>query len=219
MKLVSIRLIVGACVLAALVGIGVIAYRSYQHRLSAQAHDVFAARYAVYEQSVADQATHKEGKQIADDQLACEALSQAVSRDYQVYKNSAYAPFFLALQAELEAARGNNHEALVLLTKAVGQMGAVDPVLYYTYATKLALMQRDAAEPTLQTKGRQALETLAQNKRNPMRDMASFYTGYQAMLEHDTQGMQHAWRHLFDMHNNPLSIWGLRAQSFLNYTA
>ncbi len=80
-------------------------------------------------------------------------------------------------------------------------------------------MQIDSADPSIQTKGRQSLEKLALNSKNPVHDMAWFYMGYQALLDNDSQGVQSAWARLFDAQRNPLSVWGMRAQALLNYTA
>lgn len=202
-----VTFVVVAVLLAAVFGFAYLGFNYYKGTLSAKAHDVFMKHYTEYE------------KLSADNKAPSQELIDSVSRGYADYKNSAYAGFFLALQAELQAAQGNQQEALQSMTQAVGMISSIDPVLYYTYCTKLALMQLDAADPALQTKGRQSLEKLALNGKNPVHDMAWFYMGYQALLDNDNQGVQTAWGRLFDAQKNPLSMWGVRAQSLLNYTA
>jgi hypothetical protein len=204
----NIVIAVSAVVFALTVfGLAYVGFTYYKGTLSAKAHDIFMMRYSEYQKLSADNKTPNQD------------LIEAVTAGYKEYKNSAYAPFFLALQAELQDSLGNKQEALNSMTTAVNGMSSVDPVLYYTYVTKLALMQLESADPALQTKGRQSLEKLALNAKNPMHDMAWFYMGYQALLEKDDQGVQTAWGRLFDAQKNPLSIWGMRAQSLLNYTA
>ncbi len=204
----NIVMVVAAVVFAgAVFGLAYLGFTYYKGTISVKAHDVFMRQYDEYE------------KLSAENKSPSKELVDSVARSYHDYSASAYAPFFLALQAELQGAQGNKEEALIGMTKAVAAMSSVDPVLYYTYATKLALMQLDAADPAVQTKGRQSLEKLALNGKNPVRDMAWFYMGYQALLENDQQGVQTAWGRLFDAQKNPLSIWGMRAQSLLNYTA
>jgi hypothetical protein len=198
---------VGLIFLVAVFGAAYYGFSYYKARLSAQAHAIFMERYTQYEKL----STHNK--------TADKDLIDAVAKGYTDYKNSSYGPFFLALQAEIYQAQGNKQEALQAMTQAVNGMSSRDAVLYYTYWTKLALMQLDAPEPAIQTKGRQALEKLALMGKNPVRDMASFYLGYQALLENDNPGVQGAWGRLFDGQRNPLSIWGVRAQSLLNYTA
>jgi hypothetical protein len=200
--------VLGALVFAlAVCGLAYYGFMYYKGTLSAKAHEVFMQKYAEYE------------KLSADNKVPSQELIDSVSRGYQEYKNSAYAGFFLALQAELQEAQGNKPEALNSMTQAVGMMSSVDPVLYYTYSTKLALMQLDASEPSIQTKGRQSLEKLALNAKNPVQDMAWFYMGYQALLDKDDNGVQTAWGRLFDAQGNPLSMWGMRAQGLRNYQA
>lgn len=193
----------------AITGLGYAGYSYYRDSKSAQAHAVFMQQYGAFEKLTADKTNLSTIKELAD----------AVSRDYSAYKNSAYGPFFLALESEIQQIQGDNQKALDAMEKAVAEMSSVDPVLYYTYATKLALMQIDATEPATQTKGRQSLEKLAMNSKNPVKDMAWFYMGYQAYIDKDEQGVQVAWSKLFDAQKNPLSIWGFRAQSLLNYSA
>ncbi len=192
---------------AVVFGFAYYGFTYYKGTLSAKAYDVFMQHYAEYE------------KQFADNKLPSNELIDSVSASYQEYKNSAYGPFLMALKAELQAVQGNKKDALSAMTHAVNGMTSINPVLYYTYATKLALMQLDAADPAIQTKGRQSLEKLALQSKNPVRDMAWFYMGYQALLDNDNQGVQAAWSRLFDAQKKPLSVWGMRAQSLLNYTA
>lgn len=202
-----VHVALGISALAAVIGIGYTGFNYYRNNLSAHAHDIFMLRYTEYE------------KLVAENKAVTPELINFVSLGYQEYKKSAYGPFFLALLSELHASTGNKQEALEHMTQAVSQMSSVDSVVYHTYTTKLALMQLDAADPAIQTRGRQTLERLAMNNNNPMRDMAWFYLGYQALLDNDSQGVQTAWGRLFDAQRNPLSIWGVRAQRILNYTA
>ncbi|MBY0109783.1 MAG: hypothetical protein K2X90_01595 [Candidatus Babeliaceae bacterium] len=204
----NILYIATALVLAGLVfGFAYYGFTYYKAAHSAKAYDVFMQHYSEFE------------KQTSDNKAPSNDLIDAVSASYQEYKNSAYGPFLIALKAEIQAVQGNKQDALSSMTQAVSSMGFLDPVLYYTYATKLALMQLDAAEPAIQTKGRQSLEKLSLQSKNPVRDMAWFYIGYQALLDNDNQGVQAAWSRLFDAQKNPLSVWGMRAQQLLNYTA
>jgi hypothetical protein len=184
---------------------GIFSY--YKNSLSQQAHEAFVQRYADFE------------KTSADANPPSQDLINAVSQDYAQYKNSAYGSFFLALQAELQQRAGNKQDALATMDKAIADMSSADSVLYHTYATKHALMQIDSIEPSVQTKGRQKLEKLAYMSKNPVRDMALYYMGYQAFIDNDAQGVQAAWGKLFDANQNPTSLWGMRALQLRNYTA
>lgn len=192
--------------IVAVVAIAYAGYRYYTNSLSAQAHDIFMQRYQEFEK-------------LAEKSENSAQLAEKVATDYNDYKRSAYAPFFLALQSELSQLQGDKEKALDLMDKAMADMSSADRFLYYLYATKHALMQLDVSELATQTKGRQALEKLAMNTKNPMRDMAWFYLGYQAYCDHDDNGVQVAWSKLFDANKNPISPWGYRAQSLLSFTA
>lgn len=206
-----INSIVAVAGVVMLLGLSYGSYSYYRKSLSEKAHTAFMVDHNAFEKLSAEK--------VSLPQDALQNLVTQVSQNYQQYKNSAYAGFFLALQAELESLQGNKEQALLAMDNAIGTLSSVDPVLYYTYAIKHSLMQLDSAEPTIQTKGRQSLERLALNIKNPVRDMAWFYLGYQALLDNDNLGVQGAWGRLFDNQKNPTSLWGVRAQNILNYAA
>ncbi len=202
------KIVMGSLIALTAIALSYGIFSYYKNSLSQKAHEVFVQRYnefeALYPAFDNDQATQ---------------LSQQLTQDAAAYKWSPYGGFFLALQAEVLQYSDKKQEALATMEKAVSSLTSVDPVLYYSYATKLALMQLDSVEPAMQTKGRQSLEKLAALAKNPMRDMALFYLGYQAFLDNDNQGVQLAWSKLFDMQQNPTSLWGMRALNLRNYTA
>lgn len=190
-----------------LAGASYIAFTYYKNSLSRQAYGVFVQRSKQFSEVTpeAEQAVYKQ-------------LADGAVEDYTQFKNSAYAGFFLALAADVYEQAGDKQQALTLMDKALPLLSHTDPVLYFTYATKHALMQVDSSDMVIQSKGRQALEKLAHNPKNPVKDMVWFYLGYQAYLEHDQQGVQMGWSKLIDQNGRPISNWGVRAQNLLNYT-
>lgn len=201
----TIVIVLLALIAAAMLSYGAFSY--YRSSLSEKAHEAFMRHYASFEKI-----SSENGK-------PSQELLAVVAQDYAQYKRSSFGSFFLALQAEMQQLTGNKQEALESMDKAIQGMSTADPVLYYVYATKHALMQIDATDPSVQTRGRKALEKLANTIKNPMRDMAIFYMGYQAFLEQDNAGVHTAWSKLFDAQGNPASAWGMRAQALRNYTA
>lgn len=194
-----------ALIVAGMLAYGAFSY--YRSSLSEKAHEAFMRHYAAFEKISSENGTPSK------------ELLAAVAQDYAQYKRSSFGSFFLALQSEMQQITGNKQEALESMDKAIQSMSSVDPVLYYVYATKHALMQIDATDPSIQTQGRKTLEKLANTVKNPMRDMALFYMGYQAFLERDGAAVHTAWSKLFDAQGNPASAWGMRAQALRNYTA
>lgn len=91
---------------------------------------------------------------------------------YQQHRNTAIAPYFLAVQAQSLENQSKKVESVAVLDELLRTISTKSPV-YYLYATKRGLIKLDI--PEVQSVGLQELEDLSHNAANPQRDEALYY--------------------------------------------
>ena len=98
--------------------------------------------------------------------------------------SSSLQPYFLVFQADALVEQGKHKEAAALMDKTVSMLKRTQP-LYFLYALKRALIKTDIADETIQKQGRQELAALTQESTNPLKDMARYYAGLDALHQGD----------------------------------
>lgn len=131
-------------------------------------------------------------------------VQMASSQGYERSKSSDLAPFFKSIQADAFYAQDKKEEALEALSAAVDAMSTSSP-LYYLYATKLALMEYDYKGSS------ERLMALAQNTKNPYKDMAQYYVGYYLLAQDKQIEARAYWKDLLQQN----SVWAQQAQAQL----
>lgn len=136
---------------------------------------------------------------------------------YDRYKSSVFAPFMLAYKAQALSYSGEKEAALDAMTKALASLDKQDP-LYGFYAAKLALMKIDSSDEAIKAEGLKELENLANDLRNPAKDMATYYLGQYLASEADEAGKEKArslWSTLIAQAGTD-SVWAAMAQHQLS---
>jgi tetratricopeptide (TPR) repeat protein len=147
-----------------------------------------------------------------------EEADRAFSQGYSHYSGLSLAPYFLAFQSEIALRQGDAVKAREFLGKAVAMMSP-KALLYTPYAIKCALMQLESGDPDLVEKGNKALHALAQDAKNPDRDMARYYEGLTLFESGDRPAAEKVWHDLLGGAQSADSIWAQIAQAKLDYTA
>jgi len=125
-------------------------------------------------------------------------VEASCKRGHEEYAKSALAPYFLSYQAEALIKQNKIDEAAAVMTQMVNSMSQSSP-LYYLYATKLALVQMDAADSAMHAAGSKRLEELALDTKNKQRDEALYYVGLHYWHHNDTVKAKEAWQQLADL--------------------
>ena len=181
------------------------AYHWYSIHREEQAHKVFARSMEEFEQAVT-----------GDDMSKWSSVEQAFAAGYKSYSSSSLAPYFLAFQAEAQVQQNKLEEARTTLANSLKHIAKSSP-LYYLYATKLALMSMDAEDMSVHESGKKMLAQLADDQKNPQRDMALYYLGYCSFVAHDRENAEIAWSKL--LQSGADSVWAHLAQAKLEYSA
>lgn len=197
-----IQLLVIAGSVALIAAAGWFGYQWYTRRVEQQAYADLASMSESYKKAVALQDAEK----IKDSERAFATAAQK-------YKNSSLAPYFLSYQADVLVRQDKKAEALVVMDQMISKINTQSP-LYYYYVLKRALMQLDAGSAEVQQVGRQELARLAQDTTNPVRDMALYYNGLDAVHQGDTERAKANWTEL-TAKAKPDSYWRALAQEQL----
>lgn len=188
----------GCCVAA---GIGIYFFIEHQNRQQEHAQLAFAQ-------------TIVEVRQARKDATGWTDVDLAAKTAYRSYKNSALAPYFLALESQALVAQGNIKQALEPLEQAITAMGKNSP-FYFVFKIRDALNKLDNDDITVQTTGLNELQALAQDKTNNQRDQALYYLGEYYTNHDDAARAQEVWRELLDLYpgttDSDISPWAMLA--------
>lgn len=193
-----LRIIAAAIAASIVFGAGWFGYSFYRSHVNARAQEALAHCLDEYERAIHLGEAH-----------AWREVEIAGSEGYKFHESSDVAPFFLTLQADALLAQGKAQEGLDLLKKAVKSMSKRSP-LYYFYATKAALVERDV------TGSPELLRELSQDVKNSQRDMALYYLGHEELLRGDEAKAREYWSQLLSQQH---SVWAQIAQSELSAVA
>ena len=155
---------------------------------------------------------------------AWQEVEVAFSHGFEQYKSSATAGYFLIYQAQALLQQNKHEQACEVLAEALQYIPRTS-YLYHSYAVKLARMQIDASDSTLQQQGEQTLKELSEDPENPLRDMALYYYGLLYFYGHQNrEAAQTIWNTLLTEYSTQAedaytySPWVEKAQAKLNYS-
>lgn len=138
---------------------------------------------------------------------------------YERHKNSKLAPYFLAFKADALSQQKKNNEAISALSQAIDQMNAKVP-FKTMYQTKLALLQMDNTDATMQEKGLQSLKALAEDTANKESDVAQYYLGLYYWTQNDMTQARTIWQQLISSQmseQHAMSPWAAMAEEKLSH--
>jgi len=154
-------------------------------------------------------------KELMPVQLA--QLDAALSFDYSRHKNSALAPMFLLLKADVQIKQNKLADAATTLEQVINRVPAHSPLLPLI-KTKRALLQLDSDNEMIQQTGLQDLISLARDTENRQRDLALFYLGRYYWTQNKLDDAQVVWQELIDIPEYTGSFsspWAYAAQEML----
>ncbi len=193
-------------IMGALVLVGVVwGYRYYTNQKETAAQIAFAEGMQIYQEAM-------QGKSDAWPQVEMKCTT-----DYDRYKNSAVAPYFLVIKAEALAQQGKIAQACEMLSDVLAAMPKDSPVLSL-YKTKRALMKLDLPDAANQTQGLEELRQLATDKENKSNDVAQYYLGLYYWARNDLATAVNIWKELVASQSSErlaISPWASLAQEKL----
>jgi hypothetical protein len=171
--------VVGALVIVG----GVLGYRYYANQKETGAQIAFAESIQIYHEAMqgrSDVWPHVEMK---------------CATDYERYKSSSIAPYFLVIKADALAQQGKIADACVILDGVIAALPKDSPILFL-YKTKLALMKIDMPEAEKQTEGLEELRKLGADKTNINNDVAQYYLGLYYWSRNELVTALNIWKDL-----------------------
>ena len=183
-------------------------YRWYAHSQEQRAYKVFTDCMREYEKALANTAIWSD-------------VEQAFTLGYEKHARSSLAPYFLAYKADVLLKQNKNDEAIATFDAMAPQLPSTSPV-YAPYMTKRALVKMDSVDATIQKAGLEELTTLANDTRNPQRDMALYYLGLYYWSSQDVKQAQGIWQNLVALQTEQQesrSPWASLVQDKLKQTA
>ncbi len=180
-----------AVVAAGILVAGYYAYDGYANNREAQANQVFAESYDLFQAAI-----NADEKDVTKKQMLLEEAETAFKTGYTKFSNTRLAPYFLGLEAEVALKRENPKSAIELMNRMLALMSKSSP-LYGLYATKLALIKMD--QPDMAQDGLRELAALAHDARNDAQDFALYVLGEYYWEQGDTAKATETWRELRDL--------------------
>lgn len=177
----SRELTVALLVAVLLVG-GLFGYRWYRTSQEQAAQLVFAEGMELYQQAVGGSASWAQ-------------VELFFGLGYERHTHTKLAPYLLAFKADAMAKQKKNPEAIATLEQALASMDNCTQ-LKTSYQTKLALMQMDSTDASVQEKGLHGLEALAHDARNKQNDVAQYYLGLYHWTKNDIAQARAIWEPL-----------------------
>lgn len=171
--------VAGALVLVA----GVWGYRSYTHTKESAAQVAFAENMTLYREAMQGEAD------------IWPQVEQKSSTDYEHYKRSSVAPYFLMIKADSLAKQAKGAQAIEVINAVVASLPKESPVLPL-YKTKQALMKIDMQDEASQAQGLDELRKLALDKDNRNNDVAQYYLGLYHWTRNELTEALDIWKNL-----------------------
>ncbi|MBA2307123.1 hypothetical protein H0W26_03255 [Candidatus Dependentiae bacterium] len=195
---------IGIFLVGSIIGMGYAGYSWYRNAKEAAAYKDLSESLDGYAKAAASSslAQRSSANQWAEVQQAFEIGAQS-------HSSSVLYPYFLAYQADALLQQEKDAEALSLMDKAVASMDKTHP-LYYAYALKDGLMNSDSSDPSRVQKGRELVQTLANDNANPLQDMARYYSALGARSRGEIDVAQQRLQQLIATGNEG-SVWYQKA--------
>lgn len=179
-------------------------YQWYSINRDRQAQRVFAEVLDQYEHAVAQDKLENLGQ-----------LAKDFHKGYEDHKSSSLAPYFLAFESQIYQTQGAKDEALALMKQSLTEMQKENP-LYYLYAIKLALLKLDSSIE--HQDGVSDLVAISEQLKNPHRDMALYWLGYDFYAAGNSAQAEEYWSKLIREFGSN-SIWSHTAQEKFQFMA
>lgn len=178
----QMRYLIGLLALALFIMACMAIYSYFKVRNSQAGHKAFMESLAEYDKNISAPTNEQKWNDVI----------RAFDTAYQRYGNTPLGPSMLAYKAQALIYDNKFDAALDTMIKAVSIIKKSSP-LYYIYLTKLSLMKIDSAEAKVKEAGKQELNMLADDIKNPERDWASYYVGYFASVEGEIEKARVIW--------------------------
>lgn len=162
---------------------GVWGYRYYINQRETGAQCAFAESIQIYHEAMRGRAD------------AWPNVEKKCMTDYEQYKKSSIAPYFLIIQADACAQQGKMAEACAIIENVIVALPKDSPVVAL-YKTKRALMKLDMPEEAKQAEGLQELRQLGADKTNINNDVAQYYLGLYYWSRNDLDMALATWKEL-----------------------
>ena len=157
-----------------------------------------------------------EKKEFSNEQEKWEKVESIFREEYNNFKNSNIAPFFLAYQAEALIKLGKLKDAVEALEIAIPKI--TDNNAKSFYKVKLALIQISTKEEMLIQTGLGALKSMASEENNPTHDLVLYYLGEYYWHQKNFKESKNYWNQLilkYDQDSKHPSPWSLEAKKKL----
>jgi predicted negative regulator of RcsB-dependent stress response len=176
------EIVIGVCGALIIVG-GVWGYKYHTNNREAGAQIAFAENIQIYHEALqgkSDLWSHVEMK---------------CTTDYERYKSSSLAPYFLMVKADALVHQSKIVEAGEILDTVIASLPKDSPVLAL-YKTKRALIKIDMPEKEKQAEGLEELRQLGADKTNLNNDVAQYYLGLYYWSHDDLTKALEIWKEL-----------------------
>lgn len=194
----------GIFLLGTLVGLGYLGFTWYKSAKEQAAYKDLSESIEGYEKVKATGgASSKEAASALADVL------QAFQIGAERHRSSSLYPYFVFYQADILGKQGKEQEAVQLMDTATAHMDKRS-ILYFLYALKDALMNIDSSDTPRVQKGRELLETLANDSKNPLQDMARYYSALDARSQGEGEAAQKRFQQII-AGKDENSIWYKKA--------
>ncbi len=189
--------------LLSVIGISYVGYRWYVQNREQRAQLVYSENF--------DEYTRVSGIENPD----WNQLEVRLANGYSRYSNSYLAPYFLALQADVQLKQHKDQEAAATLTRVINLTDNAQ--MKEGYTVKKALLQMDMSDESMQKEGLHSLLEIARQK-GAFSDMALFYLGRYYHYINNNDDAQKSLQELADMQwveGSASSPWVFEAQKSL----
>lgn len=193
-----------------------VGYGQYRKYAMISAHKEFVSAMRVFDAPLKD-----DGRKVRLQDLVFATaeekwnrVNEAFERGYNNHKNSGLAGMFLAYRAQALLHLGKIDEAATLLRQAVLCMSGAELIQGYTL--KLALVEMDAQDSSMQKAGLDRLTAIAQDEKNLFNDAALYHLGLKYFVEKNFQEAKNYFAQLkvkygAEQDADKVSVWAQRA--------
>lgn len=155
-------------------------YRYYANQKEAAAQVAFAESITLYREAMQGKAQWQH-------------VEMKCSIDYEQYKRTAIAPYFLVVKADALTHQAKMAQAVEIFDTVIASMPKDSP-LVSLYKTKRALIKLDASQTAAQ--GLDELRQLAADKENKNNDVAQYYLGEYYWARNELDAALDIWKNL-----------------------
>ena len=155
-------------------------------------------------------------KEFSNEQEKWQKVESVFREEYNNFRNSNIASFFLAYQAEALIKQSKLHDAAEVLSIAIPKMSDKDAKSFYNI--KLALVQIDTKENVSIQNGLERLRSIASEENNPAHDLSLYHLGEYYWNQKNFKEAKNYWNQLvlkYDQDSKYPSPWSSEAKKKL----